>query len=346
MLVNVGEVDRWPVGGVDYPRTFQEFRQWFPDDAACAAYLVNLRWPEGFRCPVCSGDRAWQTSTAHWKCVSCGRKTSVTAGTIFDRTRTPLTTWFVAIWLVTSQKNGSSAKNLHDMLGLGSYQTAWTWLHKLRRAMVRPDRELLTDVVEVDESFIGGRATGKQGASTDKAAVMIAVENLGADVNRKLRLGRVRLGVADAPGSKELVDFARTTVEKGSLIRTDGARMFRVLVEDGYDHQYVSGYSSPEPGHVTLPGPHRIASLLKRWNAGTHHYRVEREHLPYYLDEYTFRFNRRRSKARGMLFYRLLQQSVHTDPHPLSELIGGVDAPPNSINQHADLMSSNTFGHF
>jgi hypothetical protein len=152
--------------------------------------------------------------------------------------------------------------------------------------------------------------------------------------------------VADAPGSKELVDFARTTVEKGSLIRTDGARMFRVLVEDGYDHQYVSGYSSPEPGHVTLPGPHRIASLLKRWNAGTHHYRVEREHLPYYLDEYTFRFNRRRSKARGMLFYRLLQQSVHTDPHPLSELIGGVDAPPNSINQHADLMSSNTFGHF
>ena len=215
----------------------------------------------------------------------CGRKTSVTAGTIFHRTRTPLSTWFAAIWLVTSQKNGASAQNLHDMLGLGSYETAWAWLHKLRRAMVRPDRELLAGVVEVDEAFIGGRATGRQGASTEKVPVMIAVENLGTQVDRKLRLGRVRLAVADAPGSKQLVDFARATAAPGSLIRTDGARMFRVLGQEGYTHQYVSGYSSPEPGHVTLPGPHRVASLLKRWNAGTHHYRVEREHLQYYLDE-------------------------------------------------------------
>ena len=227
-------IEGGPVGGVDYPRTYQEFRSWFPDDASCAAYLARLRWPDGFRCPSCDHDRAWQTSTQHWKCVSCGRKTSVTAGTIFHRTRTPLSTWFAAIWLVTSQKNGASAKNLHDMLGLGSYETAWAWLHKMRRAMVRPDRELLTDVVEVDESFVGGRATGRLGASTDKAPVMIAVENVGTEVNRKLRLGRVRLGVADSPGSKQLVDFARTTVEPGSLIRTDGARMFRVLASEGY----------------------------------------------------------------------------------------------------------------
>ena len=179
----------------------------------------------------------------------------MTAGTIFHRTRTPLSTWFAAIWLVTSQKNGASAQNLHDMLGLGSYETAWAWLHKLRRAMVRPDRELLAGVVEVDESFVGGRATGRRGASTDKVPVMIAVENVGTQVNRKLRLGRVRLGVADAPGSKQLVEFARTTVAPGSLIRTDGARMFRVLAQEGYTHEYISGYSSPEPGHVTLPGP-------------------------------------------------------------------------------------------
>jgi hypothetical protein len=151
-----------------------------------------------------------------------------------------LSTWFAAIWLVTSQKNGASAQNLHDMLGLGSYETAWAWLHKLRRAMVRPERELLAGVVEVDESFVGGRATGKQGASTDKVPVMIAVENRGTQVNRKLRLGRVRLGVADAPGSKQLVDFARATVAPGSLIRTDGARMFRVLGQEGYAHEYVS----------------------------------------------------------------------------------------------------------
>jgi transposase-like protein len=342
--------DVGPVGVVDYPRTYQEFRAWFPDDASCAEYLTRLRWPEGFRCPVCGGDRAWQTSTQHWKCVECGRKTSVTAGTIFHRTRTPLSTWFAAIWLVTSQKNGASAQNLHDMLGLGSYETAWAWLHKLRRAMVRPDRELLSGVVEVDEAFVGGRATGRQGASTDKVPVMIAVENVGTQVNRKLRLGRVRLGVADAPGSKQLVEFARSTVAPGSLIRTDGARMFRVLDQEGYTHQYVSGYSSPEPGHVTLPGPHRVASLLKRWNAGTHHYRVEREHLQYYLDEFTFRFNRRRSRARGLLFYRLLQQSVNTDPHPLADLIGGtaVNLRDKEVDEEFTLepLPSNTFGEF
>ena len=339
-----------PVGGVDYPRTYQEFRAWFPDDASCADYLARLRWPEGFRCPVCGGDKAWQTSTQHWKCAECGRKTSVTAGTIFHRTRTPLSTWFAAIWLVTSQKNGASAQNLHDMLGLGSYETAWAWLHKLRRAMVRPERELLAGVVEVDESFVGGRATGRRGASTDKVPVMIAVENVGTQVNRKLRLGRVRLGVADAPGSIQLVEFARTTVAPGSLIRTDGARMFRVLAQEGYTHQYISGYSSPEPGHVTLPGPHRVASLLKRWNAGTHHYRVEREHLQYYLDEFAFRFNRRTSRARGLLFYRLLQQSVNTDPHPLADLIGGtaVTLRDEELNEETSLepLPSNTFGEF
>jgi transposase-like protein len=339
-----------PVGGVDYPRTYQEFRAWFPDDASCADYLARLRWPEGFRCPVCGGDKAWQTSTQHWKCAECGRKTSVTAGTIFHRTRTPLSTWFAAIWLVTSQKNGASAQNLHDMLGLGSYETAWVWLHKLRRAMVRPDRELLAGVVEVDESFVGGRATGRRGASTDKVPVMIAVENVGKQVNRKLRLGRVRLGVADAPGSIQLVEFARTTVAPGSLIRTDGARMFRVLAQEGYTHQYISGYSSPEPGHVTLPGPHRVASLLKRWNAGTHHYRVEREHLQYYLDEFAFRFNRRTSRARGLLFYRLLQQSVNTDPHPLADLIGGITVklPDEELDEQTTLepLPSNTFGEF
>ena len=312
-----------PVGGVDYPRTFQEFREWFPDDAACVTYLAQLRWPTGFVCPVCAKDRAWETAKGQWKCAACGRKTSVTAGTIFHRTRTPLTTWFAAIWLVTTQKNGSSAQNLYDMLGLGSYETAWTWLHKLRRAMVRPDRDLLGGVVEVDESFVGGRSRDLAGASTDKIPVMIAVENLGTQTHRKLRLGRVRLGIDSRPGSLELVDFARNTAELGSLIRTDGARMFRVLGEEGYTHEYISGYSSPDPGHITLPGPHRVASLLKRWTAGTHHYRVEREHLPYYLDEFTFRFNRRRSKARGMLFYRLLQQCVNTDPHPLAELRGG-----------------------
>jgi transposase-like protein len=154
------------------------------------------------------------------------------------------------------------------------------------------------------------------------------------------------LGAAGTPGSKQLVEFARTTVGPGSLIRTDGARMFRVLAEEGFIHQYVSGYSSPEPGHVTLPGPHRVASLLKRWNAGTHHYRVKREHLQYYLDEFAFRFNRRRSRARGMLFYRLLQQSVKTDPHPLSDLVGGVAAHDVDDSSDPITLPDNVFDDF
>src|SRR6266498_683995 len=185
-----------PRGGVDYPRTYQEFRDWFPDDVACLEYLAGLRWPDGFVCPVCGGDRSWRTAKMLWMCAQCGRKTSVTAGTIFHRSHTPISTWFAAVWFVTSQKNGVSALGLQNALGFGSYETAWAWLHKLRRAMVRPERDLLTGVVEVDETFIGGRSAGKKGGSTDKVPVMVAVERLDSG-----RLGRARFGVAERQGS-------------------------------------------------------------------------------------------------------------------------------------------------
>jgi hypothetical protein len=139
-----------PVGGVDYPRTYQELLAWFPDDAACLEYLAAVRWPDGFACPACGGRDAWRTGRGLWMCRDCGRKTSLTAGTIFHRTRTPLSSWFAAIWFVTSQKNGISAQGLQRVLGFGSYETAWAWMHKLRRAMVRPDRDRLTGVIEVD----------------------------------------------------------------------------------------------------------------------------------------------------------------------------------------------------
>jgi transposase-like protein len=306
----------WPVGGLDYPRTYQEFRAWFPDDAACVEFLARLRWPDGFSCPRCGGGDAWRTGRGLWMCAGCGLKTSVTAGTIFHRSHTRLSTWFAAVWFVTSQKNGVSAAGLQQALGFGSYETAWAWLHKLRRAMVRPERDLLNGVVEVDQSFLGGRSTGKLGASSDKAPIMIAVER-----DDWGRLGRVRLEVADTPGSLELVDFACAVIEPGATICTDGARMFRRLAKRGYTHQPTVGYSAPSPDAV-MPGPHLVSTLLKRWTAGTLHYRISQQHLPYYLDEFTFRFNRRTSKARGLLFYRLLQQAVETDPHPLAELIG------------------------
>ena len=309
-------VSTHPVGGVDYPRTFQELREWFPDDGACLEYLALLRWPEGFVCPQCQDREFWRTGAGLWMCQSCSRRTSVTAGTIFHRTRTPLSTWFAAAWLVTSQKNGLSAQGLQRVLGLRSYETAWAWMHKLRRAMVRPDRDLLHGIVEVDETFIGGVSTGNSGASTGKATVMVAAEKPGP--GRKI--GRIRLALADRPNTVGLVTFAQNTVVKGSTIRTDGARMMRRLGELGYTHEYTTGYNAVDPTAV-LPGVHLTASLLKRWLTGTLHYGVAEHQLPYYLDEFTFRFNRRESTSRGLLFYRLLQQAVQTDPHPLRELL-------------------------
>ena len=248
-------------------------------------------------------------------CRACQRRTSVTAGTIFHRTRTPMSTWFAAIWFVTSQKNGVSAQGLQRVLGFGSYETAWAWLHKLRRAMVRPDRDRLSGTVEVDETMVGGVSPGMFGAATGKVPVMIAVER-----NDTRRLGRVRLAVANRPGSLALVDWATAVIEPGSTVRTDGAPVLRRLADRGFTHQATAAYSAADQSSV-LPGVHLVASLLKRWMIGTLHYRVEQQHLPYYLDEYTFRFNRRTSRSRGLLFYRLLQQAVNTDPHPLHTLV-------------------------
>jgi hypothetical protein len=306
-----------PVGGRDYPRTYQEFRSWFPDDESCREFLGRVRWANGFSCPRCGSGDSWRTGRGLWMCTDCALKTSATAGTIFHRSHTPLSTWFAAIWFVTSQKNGVSAQGLQDALGFGSYETAWAWLHKLRRAMVRPDRELLSGAVELDQSFLGGKSRGKTGGSSTKVPITIAVERLETG-----RLGRVRLDVAGLPGSMDQIEFACDVIAPGTAIHTDGAKVFRLLTEHGFTHHPTPGYLATDLDAV-MPGPHLVSSLLKRWTAGTLHYRLSQAHLPYYLDEFTFRFNRRNSRARGLLFYRLLQQAADTDPHPLKELYGG-----------------------
>lgn len=305
-----------PEAGVDYPVTYQDLLAWFPDDRSCLDYLEKLRWPRGFVCPRCAGREYWRTAEDLLMCQDCQRRTSVTAGTIFHRTRTPLSTWFAAMWFVTSQKNGMSAQGLQRVLGFKSYETAWAWMHKLRRAMVRPERDQLSGIVEVDETFVGGVSTGKLGASSDKVPVMVAVEKTG----KGRKLGRIRLEATDRPGTRGLVDFAERMVLPGSTIRTDGARMLRALADKGYTHEYSNGYSAADKAEV-LPGVHLTASLLKRWLTGTLHFAVAEHQLPYYLDEFTFRFNRRDSKSRGLLFYRLLEQAANTGPQPLHTLL-------------------------
>lgn len=308
----------YPVRGVDYPGTFQQLISWFPDEQACIDYLAQLRWGDGFSCPACGASEFWTTAKGLRMCTSCGRKTSVTAGTVFHRSRTSLTTWFAAMWFLTASKDGISATNLHEVLGFGSYETAWAWLHKLRRSMVRPDRDRLRGVVEVDESFVGGRTRGTAGGGTDKAIVVIAVEKIG-----RRKLGRVRLQSIPNSNNEFLLPVVRSFVEPGSVLRTDGRVGYKRLASEGYVHDPVNLSASDELAHAELPGVHRVASLLKRWIAGTLHHGLSPQHFDYYLDEFAFRFNRRNATQRGLLFYRLLQQALATDPHPLRELIDG-----------------------
>jgi len=251
-----------------------------------------------------------------FQCAACGRQTSVTAGTIFQDTRTPLSIWFRAMWAVTSQKTGTSALTLQQVLGLGSYQTAWTWLHKLRRAMVRPGRERLAGRVEVDETFVGALEDGVRGrGAVKKALIVIAAEEVGHGIGR-IRLRRVPDGSADS-----LQGFIDEVIEPGSRVHTDGWVGYDRLKAHGYRHRITFLSDHPEPANELLPRVHLVVSLLKRWLLGTHQGAVSPAHLDYYLDEFTFRFNRRRSRHRGMLFYRLAQQAVQVEPVPYKAMV-------------------------
>lgn len=306
-----------PRAGEDYPGTWDQFLSWFPDDSACRAYLERLRWGGGFTCPGCGGSQAWRTATGHFICGGCKRKTSVTAGTIFEGTRTPLTTWFAAAWYMTNQKHGASALGLQRALDLGSYQTAWTMLHKYRRAMVRPGRELLSGDVEVDETYVGGPEQGLRGRETNKKAIVA----IACEVHEPRGFGRVRMRRVPDCSAESLVPFVCGAVEPASVILTDGWGGYNPLPDHGYVRKKTVLSSTGDPAHVSMPAVHRMASLLKRWLLGTHQGSVRPEHLDAYLDEFTFRFNRRTSRRRGLLFYRLLEQAVATDPLPYRDLV-------------------------
>lgn len=301
---------------VDYPKTSLELGMFFPDEEACRAYLALLRWPDGFRCPSCSGEDYWMTDRALYHCRACHHQTSVTAGTLFMDTHLRLRLWFEATWHVTSQKYGASALGLQRALGLGSYRTAWNLLHKFRRAMVRPGRDRLEGVVEVDETFIGGPRSGKRGRGAEgKALVVIAVQE------SEQKIGRIRiLRVADASGPSLKAAVAQM-VAPGARVCTDNWSGYKGLESLGYEHAVIRAAQTENKN--LLPMVNRVASLVKRWLLGTHQGAVAHSHLDYYLDEFTFRFNRRTSGSRGLLFYRLLSQAVAIEPVPAKLLIGG-----------------------
>ena len=300
----------------DYPRDLTQFEARFATEEACRQYLFHLRWPDGFRCPRCGREKYWPLRGVLLQCAGCGHQASVTAGTIFQDTRSPLPSWFRAMGWVAAQKNGASALGLQRVLGLRSYEKAWTGLHKLRRAMVRPGRDRLAGTVEVDETYLGGLEEGVRGRQTEKKAlIVVAAQEEGRGV------GRIRLRqIADA-SAESLIPFVQDSVEPGSVIHTDGWLGYQPLDKKGYRHAVTFLRGQEESPSELMPRVHLVVSLLKRWLIGTHQGAVSHKHLDYYLEEFTFRFNRRRSRSRGKLFFRLAQQAVSIEPVPYAKIV-------------------------
>lgn len=298
-----------------YPRDQIEFDDTFKTDEDCLKYLIEVKWPTGFECNQCGSKDYWIVSRRRVKCQNCNELTSVIAGTFFEQTNKPLTFWFRAIWWMIAQKNGVSASGLQKILGLGSYKTAWIWLHKLRRLMVFPHRELLHGKIEIDETLIGGASKGKRGRGAEnKTIVIIAVELMPQGT------GRVRLKVISDFTGKSLLKFIRENVEKNSSIITDAWTGYSQLNRKGYVH-IVQNQTIASKQEDMLPHVHKIAGLLKRWLLGTHQNFASPERLQKYLDEFTFRYNRRKSKSRGLLFDRIIEQAITREPIPCKKII-------------------------
>ena len=298
-----------------------EFLAWFATDADCLDYLEWLRWPGGFVCPSCAQVGGWRLGDGRFWCRGCRGRTSVTAGTIFDKTRTPLTVWFSACWLFATQKDGVSAQSLQRALAITSYQTAWAMLHRVRSVLVRPGRERLAGRVEADETYIGGDEPGLRGGRQKgkKTLVGVAVE-----VHEPKGFGRCRMQILPDASAASLHPFVTAHIEPGAAVITDGWQGYAGIEDLGYARerrsQRAARLRGEDPGQL-LPGVHRVASLAKRWLLGTHQGSVDEAHLQAYLDEFVFRFNRRHSRSRGLVFHRVLQLAVGHEPVRYRDLV-------------------------
>jgi hypothetical protein len=293
------QTNRWKH---DRPPSLQQFMATFPNDAACAEWLAHRRWPDGFVCPACCGPKGWKLEAKPWtwECAGCGRQTSTTAGTMMHRTHLPLRTWFLAAHLVATHSNGISALQLQAKLGIGSYKTAWLLLHKLRRAMVDPERDPLEGMVEVDESSIVYRTkddpvAGGQGRSAEgKILIAAAVETLPGG-----GAGRIRLTTIN--------DYSAATLQRFSAY--PGMR----------NRNHVPRVVGTMAAHSLLPWVHRVFANLKRLALGVYH-GFRRRHVQAYLDEFVFRWNRRRHYRSA--FDTIMGIGLRTMPYQYHDLIG------------------------
>jgi transposase-like protein len=291
-----------------YPQNQIEFEQMFTTEKQCLDYLKELRFQNGYSCPKCNHAEYWQNNRGLMVCKCCKYELSITSGTIFHKSKLSLVVIYRVLWWMVAQKNGVSASGLQRILGLGSYRTAWTWLHKFRRLMVFPGREKLSGKIEVDETFVGGKKSGKRGRGSEgKSLVVIAIELM------EKGTGRLRLSLVPDASKKSLGKFISTNIKTGSTLITDGWKGYKDLSNKGYKH-IIEEKTKELDGEKILHNVHRIAALLKRWLLGTHQNYIGEQYLSYYLDEYTFRYNRRKSNTRGLLFRRLIEQGVSHVP--------------------------------
>lgn len=299
----------------DLPKDMPTFLERFGTDELCRQFIVQARWSEGFRCSGCGNDQAY----SHKKrlieeCRACGKQHSILAGTIFEQTKTGLAKWFLAIYLVTSSKGGIAAAELQRQLGFKSAQTAWTWLHKLRRAMKRPGREPLCEHVEADETYIGAPRPGVRGRGAKGKSIAAGAVEIHPGQGARNRLGRLRLQQIPDSSAQSLENFLQDNTTKPITVTTDAWKGYNSLENQGYTHDRLNISQSENNASTRMPAIHLVFGLTKRWLLGTHHGAVRAKHLQAYLDEYVFRFNRRMAKCISHRFARLVQYALQTKP--------------------------------
>lgn len=325
---------------LDFPKNLPDFMRLFPDDAACATYLERVRWRDGFACPWCgvAGDPyRFATNLLRLACRSCKKDVWLLRGTVMERSHTPLSVWFWGAYLVSSLTPGMSAVQFQRQLGLTRYETAFQILHKLRAGMVNHDRSPLGEKcqhVEVDETWIGGRERGMGKGNHHKTLVIGAIEARrrapkadGSAVAKRggLYAGRLRLSVIPARQGKHLREFVTANVQPGATVVTDGFTGYAKLI-DQYEHIAAVEGDDPKVAEEYLPLIHLIFSNVKAWLNGVHH-GVGDQHLQAYLNEFTFRFNRRFYPLNA--FKSLLGIGAENESATYAELYSGDWQHPN-----------------
>ena len=300
-MARAGDDDLWR----NFPKTAQDFEARFMTEEDCRAYWIEARWGGQPACSECESKRVWsERKGTLYECIDCGHQTSLTSGTLLQGTRKPFKTWFRAVFEISSRRNGISAKELQRILGFGSYETAWTWLLKLRAALVRPDREPLSSKVQIDEAFVGGIRGGK-------SMVLVATETD----------GRVRLAHAENNDEATLKRFADAEIATDAAVTSDGLASYNAESLGARPHAAFVQTPAERRISDTLQNVHWTVSALKRWLLGTHAGAVQPKHLQAYLDEFVFRYNRRKTKGVGRIAARTIANLVVTAPMTMRQLV-------------------------